>query len=286
MEWRFANSNIRIYIYLYIMMTWTGRMGKLRSLTSDEILAQMFFAQKIIRQSQLPGATNKPLPQIANVVFMGLGEPSDNAEAVVLATHLLTERGGFQFSAAKIVVSTVGPTPQSFALFQHAKCVLAWSVHAVDDVLRKRLVPTTQYKMTELRQGLMDALNARPLKLRTVMLEVVLLRNVNDDLQHADQLAEFAKVILDQVQACKLVLNLIPYNPIDDNVQGGGGGIGFEKPSTERCLAFQQRLQNQHDLYAFVRVTRGDDESAACGQLITTVQRKTKTKPPPATTLA
>jgi 23S rRNA (adenine2503-C2)-methyltransferase len=235
----------------------TGRMGKLRSLSSDEILAQMFFAQKIVRLHNLP--------RIANIVFMGLGEPSDNADNVVRATQVLATRGMFQLGASKITVSTVAPHPSSFDLFREASCVLAWSVHAVNDKLRKRLVPTTLYSMHELRLGLIQALNARPVNLRTVMLEVVLLKNVNDDLAHADELAEFAKVIIESVPACKLVINVIPYNPISEGV--------FEKPSQETTTAFQQRLHYEHELYAFVRVTRGDDESAACGQLITSKKR-------------
>lgn len=235
----------------------TGRMGKLRSLTSDEILAQMFFARKVCRL--------EALPPIQNVVFMGLGEPADNAENVVASTKILTTRGAFQLSATKVMVSTVAPDPSSFQQFVDAPCILAWSVHAVNDELRRRLVPTTKYPMVELRQGLIDTLNARPAKLRTVMLEIVLLDGVNDSLGHADELAAFAKVIIDSVQKCKLVLNLIPYNPIK------GGEFG--KPSMETCSEFQKHLQFEHNLRAFVRVTRGDDESAACGQLITTKSR-------------
>ena len=77
----------------------TGKMGKLRSLTSDEILAQMFFAQKICRLNNIP--------EISNIVFMGLGEPSDNADNVITATKILTTRGLFQLSATKVTVSTV-----------------------------------------------------------------------------------------------------------------------------------------------------------------------------------
>jgi 23S rRNA (adenine2503-C2)-methyltransferase len=125
--------------------------------------------------------------------------------------------------------------------------------------------------MNELRQGLIQTLQNRPVNLRTTMLEVVLLKGVNDSLQHADELAQFAQVIIDQVPACKLMLNLIPYNPID-------GGV-FGKPSPQTSMAFQKHLQYQHNLYAFVRVTRGDDESAACGQL-TTKHRNQKTVAP------
>lgn len=97
--------------------------------------------------------------------------------------------------------------------------------------------------------------------MRTTMLEYVLLGGVNDSLEQADELAEFAKVIVDEVPGCKLVINLIPYNDTGDNV--------FKKPRKDSSMAFQKRLQYEHGLYSFVRVTRGDDESAACGQLAT-----------------
>lgn len=241
----------------------TGRMGKLRSLTSDEILAQMFFARKTCRLS------NGLLPPITNVVFMGMGEPADNVQEVVRAVQILTTRELFQQSATKVTISTVAPTPQAFSQLGQAPCVLAWSVHAVNDVLRKQLVPTTRYTMAQLREGLVDALRQRPVPLRTTMLEVALLSGVNDSLQDADELAEFARVIPDSVPGCKLVVNLIPYNDIDT-------ALGFVKPTKERVVAFQKRLW-QHGIYAHVRTTRGDDESAACGQLATQKKKKKTT---------
>ena len=125
-------------------------MGKLRSLTADEIIAQMFFAQKLCRQ--------EGLPPISNVVFMGMGEPSDNSYNVAQATKVLTTRRFFSLAASKVTVSTVAPHPECFMEFANSPCILAWSVHAVRDDLRKKLVPTTKYKMVELRQGLIDAM--------------------------------------------------------------------------------------------------------------------------------
>lgn len=235
----------------------TGRMGKLRSLTSDEILAQLFFARKICRLYELP--------HITNVVFMGMGEPADNAQAVIKAVQIMTTRSLFQMSAHKIAISTVAPSPDSFRRFAKTPCTLAWSVHAANDELRKKLVPTTKYTMAELRQGFIDALLSRPPKFRTAMLEVALMAGVNDSQTEADELAEFARVITDSVPGCKLIVNLIPFNDIGQDL--------FQKPSGEAVLAFQKRLWRQ-GVGAHTRVTRGDDESAACGQLATT--KKTK----------
>lgn len=230
----------------------TGRMGKIRNLTTDEILAQMFFAKKICR---LEG-----LPEISNIVFMGMGESADNADNVVKATQILTTRELFQLAAAKVTVSTVGPSPDAFKSFAKAPCVIAWSVHAANDELRRKLVPTTKYPMTELRQGMIDALLERPTNLRATMLEVALMKGVNDSIKEADELAEFARVITESVPGCKLMINLIPFNDI--------GNTEFERPDAEDVQAFQNRLRDQ-GLFTQVRTTRGDDKTAACGQLST-----------------
>lgn len=235
----------------------TGRMGKLRSLNADEILAQLFFARKICRQ--------KNLPPVTNVVFMGMGEPADNKDAVIRATDIMTTRELFQLSASKVTVSTVAPTPDSFLQFAHAHCVLAWSVHAANDELRRQLVPTTKHAMTELRQGLIDTLLIRPHNFRTTMLEVALISGINDSEKEADELVDFAQVIIDEVPGCKLVVNLIPFNDIGQN--------RYTKPSMEAVSVFQKRLR-EFGLVAHIRTTRGDDESAACGQLATNKQKQ------------
>lgn len=142
-----------------------------------------------------------------------------------------------------------------------APCVLAWSVHAANDDLRKKLVPTTKYSMAELRQGLIDALLSRPMNTRTCMLEVALMKGVNDRLGHADDLAEFTQVILDQVPGVKPHINLIPFNDI-------GKHSIYDRPLTDDVVAFQKRLQSK-GLRARIRTTRGDDKTAACGQLAT-----------------
>jgi 23S rRNA (adenine2503-C2)-methyltransferase len=117
--------------------------------------------------------------------------------------------------------------------------------------------------MAELRQGLIDTLNQRHPSLRPTMLEMALIDGVNDGLEQAQELAEFARVIVDSVPGCKLIVNLIPFNDI--------GHKTYRKPSMDNVLAFQNVLRAA-DLRTHIRTTRGDDESAACGQLST--QRK------------
>jgi len=249
----------------------TGKMGLIRNLNSDEILAQMFWARKLCRLHDLPPVTN--------VVFMGMGDGSDNAEAVSRAAEILTTRELFQLSATKVTISTVAPTPESFQLFGSTPAVLAWSVHAARDELRKELVPTTQYSMDELCQGLIDTLNQRPMNFRTTMLEVVLIDQVNDNIDtDGKALVELSRKIVDGVPGCKLVVNLIPFNEIDTATKDLKKPLpssvrAYKTPSAERVKTFQKYLWD-NGVYAHVRQTRGDDESAACGQLATAKQQE------------
>ena len=236
-------------------------MGKLRSLTADEILAQMFFAQKLCRLEELPA--------ISNVVFMGMGEPSDNSKNVVKAVNVLTTRQFFSLAGTKVTVSTVAPTPECFMEFAKSRCVLAWSVHAVRDDLRRKLVPTTKYSMVELRQGLIDALLTKSMNDRTCMLEVALMRGVNDRIEHANDLVEFIQGMVDQVPGIKAHVNLIPFNDIGQSL--------YQKPLAEDVTAFQKYLQSK-GVYAHIRTTRGDDKTSACGQLATTKTKASSKK--------
>jgi len=232
-------------------------MGKLRSLSSTEILSQFFYALKICRLGSIPA--------ISNVVFMGMGEPADNAKEVTKALEILTNVDLFHMGQSKVTVSTVAPSPEAFTQFKDAPCILAWSVHAANDDLRKQLVPTTKHTMNELRQGLIDALLSRPKRLRATMLEVCLISDINDGAEAAEELGEFAKVIVNSVPGVKLVVNLIPFNDI--------GHPTYRKPSVDKLKQFQKILWDQ-GIHATARTTRGDDESAACGQLATKKAKK------------
>jgi len=250
----------------------TGRMGKLRSLTTDEILVQVYYASKVCRvvenilNAQSDNADgNSVLPKIDNIVFMGMGEPADNTDAVVPAVKTLVDRRMFGLAQSKVTVSTVAPDPSAFAILGEAPAVLAWSVHAVDDSLRRSLVPTTKHTMEELKSGLVKALSSRSNKLRRTMLEVALIDNVNDSDEDAKRLAEFSQSIMDEVPGSKVVVNLIPYNSIDHPT--------YRSPTMERVLGVQKVITDCGVL-CYVRTTRGDDESAACGQLATKKKKK------------
>ena len=216
----------------------------------------MYWARKVCRiHSILP---------IENIVFMGMGEPADNADAVVQAAQMLVNRQLFELSAKRVIISTVAPTPQAFANLCRAPVTLAWSVHASNDALRKQLVPTTRYSMIELRDGLMDALQDRSRSLKSTMLEVALMDRVNDNPEDALHLAEFCQPIQERV---KLVVNLIPWNSVGDLP------FGYRPPEPERVAAFQKVLTD-NGVRCYIRTTRGDDGKAACGQLATSRKAK------------
>jgi len=124
--------------------------------------------------------------------------------------------------------------------------------------------------MEELKQGLVDALRGREGqagKMRGVMLEVALMEGVNDGVREAEELADFSVGLVEEVGGrtrMKVIVNLIPFNDI--------GHERYRTPSVERVLAFQKVLV-ERGVMTYVRTTRGDDESAACGQLAT---KKTK----------
>ena len=242
-------------------------MGKLRSLSADEILVQVYFASKVCRvvgSLSDDANSNTVLPMVDNIVFMGMGEPADNVDAVVRAAHTLVHRRMFGFAQSKITISTVAPDPTAFSLLGEAPVALAWSVHAVDDVLRRSLVPTTSYSMEELKGGLVEALSSRSHKLRRTMLEVALIDGVNDSKEDAERLASFSHSIMDEVTGSKVVVNLIPYNAIDHPT--------YRTPSMETVLRFQKEITDRGVL-CYVRTTRGDEENAACGQLATKKKR-------------
>lgn len=242
-------------------------MGKLRSLTTDEILVQVYYASKVCRvvgKMQNDDDRAIVLPKVDNIVFMGMGEPADNAAAVRRAVDALVDRRMFGLAQSKVTISTVAPDPSAFAALGRAPAALAWSVHAVDDALRRRLVPTTKHSMEELRQSLVRALLARSRKLRRTMLEVALMAGVNDSDEDAERLAKFSQSIMDEAAGSKVVVNLIPYNAIDHPT--------YRTPSMERVLEFQ-KLVTDSGVLCYVRTTRGDDESAACGQLATKRKR-------------
>src|SRR3989441_1673731 len=213
----------------------TGRMGFRRNLSVAEIACQ-------VREVMLLDAALNP----TTVVFMGMGEPLLNWDAVDGALTILNHAEGFGIGARHITVSTVGILPNLAKLAQRPEQFrLAVSLHAPSPALRHELMPIEKkYSLPEL----MDALKQFR---RRVTLEYVLIGGKNDSLETADQLAKLA-------QPLEALVNLLPLHP---------GGAPDLTPSTRaQMLAFERRLK-QRGVEAVLRRSRGLDISAACGQL-------------------
>lgn len=213
----------------------TGRMGWRRNLTAAEIACQ-------VREVEVQGLGERP----TNVVFMGMGEPLLNWDAVDRALTLLNHPDALGIGARHITVSTVGILP---GLAQFAKRPeqfrLALSLHAPTPDARRSLMPI------EKKYALPDVLRALGTWRRRVTLEYVLIAGRNDSLAAADELAKLAQPLAAHV-------NLLPLHP--------GGAPELTPSSHARMLAFERRLK-EHGVEAVLRKSRGLDISAACGQL-------------------
>jgi 23S rRNA (adenine2503-C2)-methyltransferase len=209
----------------------TGKMKFGRNLSADEILDQALH----FRRSEA----------IDHVVFMGMGEPTMNLDAVLAACERLPELG---VTHRRTAISTVGWVPGIDRLAESEMPVsLALSLHAPNDDLRSRLMPVNdRYPLAEVL-GACERYRAR--RRRKVFVEYVMLDGVNDHPEHARQLAKLLDSRVYKV-------NLIPYNPT-------GAYDGSPPEQIERFRA----ILAEHRLTATVRLTRGRDIDAACGQL-------------------
>ncbi len=213
----------------------TGRMGWRRNLSAAEIAAQ-------VRETVLHDPAKRP----TNVVFMGMGEPLLNWDAVDIALTILNHPDGCAIGARHITLSTVGILPNLAKLGARPEQFrLALSLHAPTPELRRALMPI------EKKYHLAEVLDALGQFRRRVTLEYVLIAGKNDSLEAADGLARIARPLAAHV-------NLLPLHP---------GGAPDLTPSTRTQMhAFQRRLR-AHGIEAVLRRSRGLDISAACGQL-------------------
>lgn len=235
----------------------TGKMGFTRNLSRGEILAQLLIAQERLAQrtesKETPStksiegtlAGNK----ITNVVFMGMGEPLDNLEAVMGACETMIAPKALGLSRHRVTVSTSGLVPEIKILGQRVPVSLAISLHAAHDELRSRMMPINKtWNLASLKEALLEY----PVHTRHgITFEYVLIDGVNDSLTHAKQLVRF-------VHGLKAKVNLIPMNPHP--------GSSMKAPSAETIRAFQSYLATR-SIAAPVRYSRGQDVSGACGQL-------------------
>ncbi len=213
----------------------TGAMGFARNLAVHEIAGQ-------VRELAL---LDPPI-RATNIVFMGMGEPLMNWKAVDPVLTILNDPKGFGIGARHVTVSTVGILPGIVALGERKEQFrLALSIHAPSDELRQTLMPVnTKYPLAEV-------IDAAAEFDRRVTFEYVMLGGVNDQPEHADQLAALAR-------RCKAFVNLIPLHP--------GGAMGFTPTTPEAIAKFARRIRH-NGVEVAIRKSRGIDIAAACGQL-------------------
>ncbi|MGH9260326.1 MAG: 23S rRNA (adenine(2503)-C(2))-methyltransferase RlmN, partial [Acidimicrobiales bacterium] len=224
----------------------TGRMGWRRNLSPGEIAAQ-------VRELTLRDPALKP----TNVVFMGMGEPLLNWEAVDVALTILNHADGLEIGARHITVSTVGILPSLARLAARPEQFrLALSLHAPTTGLRGTLMPV------ERKYKLPDVVAALAQFRRRVTLEYVLIGGVNDAPEHADALARLAAPL-------GALVNLLPLHP--------GGAPELTASPRARMLEFERRLA-KHRVRAVLRRSRGLDISAACGQLRVELEGRPKVR--------
>ena len=188
--------------------------------------------------------------RISNVVFMGMGEPLANFEAVSGAIRTLNADWGLGIGARRITVSTVGlPAAIRKLMTFDLPVTLALSLHAPTDELRRQIIPWAEYStIPELLEACHEWFRKTG---REITLEYILLGGFNDAQAHAEELARLARSIRANV-------NLIRWNEVD--------GLPYLRPSTEHVHAFQETLRVR-GVNAHIRASRGRDIKAACGQL-------------------
>jgi len=222
----------------------TGAQGFNRNLTAAEIIGQVWHANQT-----LPRRDNGEFA-VSNVVFMGMGEPLANYRSVLPAIELLISDLGYGISRRRVTVSTSGLVPNIDRLGDACNVSLAVSLHAPNNALRNELVPINKMHPIE---DLLDACwrYAEKRANRFITFEYVMLRGINDSIQHADEL----NALLSGKPA---KVNLIPFNPFEGN--------DFSRSAAETITHFQNRLRRK-GLVVTTRKTRGADIDAACGQL-------------------
>lgn len=223
----------------------TGKQGFSRNLTVAEIIGQLWFAKFRLAQGQ-----PKNHRMITNVVMMGMGEPLLNFDNVVKSMDLMMDDLAHGLSKYRVTLSTSGVIPAMQELRKVSKVALAVSLHAPTDQLRNILVPLNKkYPLQQLMSVCKEYFNGEPK--REITFEYVMLEDVNDTLDHAQQLANLMRGIPGKI-------NLIPFNPFPYTQ--------YKCSKVTVISQFQEYLMSK-GLNVRVRKTRAPDIDGACGQL-------------------
>ena len=234
----------------------TGKQGFQRDLTAAEIIGQVWLAIKSYDAFQSGKGR-----VVTNVVMMGMGEPLLNFDNVVAAMDLMMEDLAYGISKRRVTLSTSGVVPALDRLAGVSEASLAISLHAPNDTLRNELVPINRkYPIAMLLESARNYIGAQSDTKRVVTVEYTLIAGVNDQPEHARELAQLLRDF-----PCKI--NLIPFNTFAQSDD--------RRPSGNAVSRFWQVLVDAGYIVT-VRTTRGDDISAACGQLVGQVVDRTR----------
>ena len=234
----------------------TGKQGFQRDLTAAEIIGQVWLAIKSYDAFQSGKGR-----VVTNVVMMGMGEPLLKFDNVVAAMDLMMEDLAYGISKRRVTLSTSGVVPALDRLAGVSEASLAISLHAPNDTLRNELVPINRkYPIAMLLESARNYIGAQSDTKRVVTVEYTLIAGVNDQPEHARELA-----LLLRDFPCKV--NLIPFNTFAQS--------DYRRPSGNAVSRFWQVLVDAGYIVT-VRTTRGDDISAACGQLVGQVVDRTR----------
>ena len=230
----------------------TGKQGFNRNLTTAEIIGQLYLAHHaLLAEGREQGVTN--------VVMMGMGEPLLNYDAVMSALSIMCDDFAYCLSKRRVTISTAGVVPAMKKLRDSTDVSLAVSLHAPNDELRDQLVPINKkYPIKELLAACKEYVEGH--NRRRITFEYVMLKDVNDSLEHARELVKILRDIPSK-------LNLIPFNPYPQ--------AEYECSDRNTINAFREYVVNK-GIVTVTRKTRGDDIDAACGQLVGKVKDKSR----------
>ncbi len=235
----------------------TGTQRLVRNLSAAEIVGQVMVARDAL--GEWPSAKEGRL--LSNIVLMGMGEPLYNYDNVAKAMRIVMDEEGISLSKRRITLSTSGVVPMIHRCGEELGLNLAISLHAVTDELRDVIVPINRkYPLKDLMQACRDYPTLS--NARRITFEYVMLKGINDS--DAD-----ARALIQLIKGIPAKVNLIPFNPWP--------GAPYERSSNNRIRAFADIIYKA-GYSSPIRATRGDDIMAACGQLKSDSERRSKSK--------
>lgn len=222
----------------------TGQLGFIRNLTSQEIVDQVLYFSRILKDQ------NKTL---TNIVFMGMGEPFLNIKNVENSIEILTGQEYMNMSPRRITISSVGVIAPMKEFFQNNPQInLALSIHSAEQDVREDIIPyAKQTQLDEIRTFLKGYLRDNH---RRATLEYIMLKDVNDGQESIDALIDFVRSIDQRL----ILVNLIPYNDIENKI--------YEPSSKQKIIDIKNYLQSQ-GINTTIRKSLGQEKYAACGML-------------------